>query len=56
MEKSVSEEFEFIRSKLEKIARLLTQMDPNSIVEASFMIGCLHNVCHENSLKYKEDV
>lgn len=50
---SASNEFEFIRHRLERVARLLTQMDPNSIVEASFVIGCLHTICSQNAIAFQ---
>lgn len=50
--KKASQEFEFIRNKLENIASL---MCTNNLIEASFMIGCLQNICHENSIKFKEE-
>ncbi len=56
--KTPTYEFNFMRQKLEKIARLLTQNDPSSIIEAAFMIGCLHTVCCENADRFasEEDI
>jgi transposase len=50
----VSKEFEFLRCKLERIARLLVESDSNT--EAAFMIGCLHSVCIENIKRFKDYV
>ena len=50
-----SKEFLFLRDKLERIAKLLTSQERSDIIEASFMIGCLHNVCHQNAMILKED-
>lgn len=54
IEKTPTEEFEFIREKLQRIARLLVDGEKASIVEAAFMIGCLHSVCNENIDKFKD--
>lgn len=43
--KHFADEFEFLRNKLEKIAALIIQ---KSYEEATFMIGCLHSVCHNH--------
>lgn len=54
MEKTPSDEFIFVRDKLEKIARLLVDGDTSNLREASFMIGCLHNVCHQNAITFQD--
>jgi hypothetical protein len=40
-------EFEFLRDNLKQIARLLIE---NHTIEAVFMIGCLHSICHQHAL------
>jgi hypothetical protein len=47
-------EFEFLREKLTNIARLLIQNNTNDLIEASFMIGCLHTICHEHSADFNK--
>jgi hypothetical protein len=54
LENTPSSEFIFIRDKLEKIARLIVDGEPTNLREAAFMIGCLHNVCHQNVLIFQE--
>ena len=54
MNKNASEEFAFIRDKLEKIASILVQDGEVSLKEACFLIGCLHNICNENSFSFKD--
>ena len=54
IDKTPSSEFEFIRDKLERIARLLVNGDDSNVIEVSFMIGCLHSVCNENIDKFKD--
>lgn len=54
--KTAAEEFEFLTGKLERIARLLVQLDHNSVTEAAFMIGCLHNICCQNAVIFKDKV
>lgn len=51
--KTASEEFEFLRTKLESVARLLVKHSEADLIEAGFMIGCLHSICHQNSLDFK---
>jgi hypothetical protein len=51
---NISKEFEFIRGKLEYIAKVLAKGDNNYLTEAAFLIGCLHSVCYYNSLTFKE--
>lgn len=43
-------EFEFLREKLKKIAGCLFHgtANPSELIEASFMVGCLHTICHEH--------
>jgi hypothetical protein len=52
--KKASEEFAFMRDKLRTIAGLLVKGEEGDIVEAAFMIGCLHNVCCENNIAFME--
>ena len=54
MNKEPAEEFIFIRDKLERIAHLVAHGNENTLREAIFMIGCLHNVCHENSILFQK--
>jgi hypothetical protein len=54
MKKTASEEFVFMRDKLEKIARSLTLGEQCDLIEAAFMIGCLHSVCIQNALDFRE--
>ena len=50
--KKASNEFIFLRDKLKEIARsLMTE----NYIEASFIIGCLHSVCHENALYFNDE-
>lgn len=49
-----TEEFTFVRDRLKKLAELLITLDSKNLMEAAFLVGCLHNVCHENSIKFKE--
>ncbi len=49
MSKEISDEFVFLRDKLERLASLLVK---GEIVEAAFVVGCLQNICHENAEKY----
>lgn len=51
----VAYEFLLIRDKLEKIVRLLVTQEVHDLMESMFLIGCLHNICHENFMKIKED-
>ena len=46
--KTPSSEFEFIKSKLEKVGRLLVSGNHSDHIEAAFLIGCLHTVCIQN--------
>ncbi len=48
---NVSEEFIFFREKLKKIAQL--HIETGSEREVAFMIGCLHSIAHENSIKFR---
>lgn len=48
-------EFEWIRDKLKKLAQLLTTQNQSDIIEASFIIGCLHSICHEHAEKIKKE-
>lgn len=48
MEKTASSEFMFLRDKLQKISLLIVNNEINDTIEAAFMLGCLHTVCHEN--------
>jgi hypothetical protein len=50
--KKASDEFLFLRDKLEKIARMLIDGTPEMIREASFSVGCLHNICHDNITRF----
>jgi hypothetical protein len=54
LNKTPSEEFNFMREKLHKIAQLLTNGTQPDLMEASFMIGCLHTICLENALLFAE--
>jgi hypothetical protein len=53
--KSASYEFEFIKVKLEKIASLLHDNVVSSQIEAAFIVGCLHIICHQNSIDFQGD-
>jgi len=53
--KPAHEEFDFLRDRLEKIASLLIKGEPQDIKQASFMVGCLHNVCCMNAMIYKTE-
>lgn len=53
--KKASVEFDFVREKLEKVARILVaSQESNALLEVSFIVGCLHNICHENALFFRE--
>ncbi len=52
--KKACEEFAFMRDKLRTIAGLLVRGEKCDIVEAAFMIGCLHNVCCEDAIAFME--
>jgi len=49
--KKASYEFEFLRDRLKKIAHLLLKEE---YIEVSFMLGCLHSICHDNIDHFKE--
>ena len=55
IKKTASDEFVFIRDRLHSIARLLVRGQPSDIVESAFMIGCLHTVCCEDAVLFKEE-
>jgi len=48
--KQLSDEYLFLREKLEKIASLIAG---DCKVEAAFMLGCLHSVCHNHHIEWK---
>ena len=52
MNNNCSEEFIFIRDKLKRVASLLITSEKGDVIEAAFMIGTLHTVCHENSIRF----
>jgi hypothetical protein len=41
--KQLADEFKFLRYKLEEIA---DSVSSKNYTKATFMIGCLHNICH----------
>lgn len=45
-------EFEFLREKLKNIARAVIQNNQSDLIEAAFMIGCLHSICHQHCLDF----
>jgi hypothetical protein len=47
-------EFTLIREELKTIAILMVSGKESDKIEAALKIGCLHNICHENSLKFKK--
>lgn len=49
--KTTAEEFIFLREKLKEIALCLKR---NDIVEAAFLVGCLHSICNENITRFEE--
>ncbi|CAB4133752.1 hypothetical protein UFOVP264_4 [uncultured Caudovirales phage] len=52
----VSQEFAFVRDKLKDIARLIVYKDPEYLIEAAFLLGCLHSVCCQHAGNFsKED-
>lgn len=54
--KFVSQEFSFIRDKLKDIARLMVNKEPEYLIEAAFLVGCLHAVCCQHAGNFsKED-
>ena len=53
-DKSVQQEFIFIRDKLQTIASLLLDNEKNSLVHAFFILGCLHEICHQNSMIFQD--
>lgn len=55
MNKSPDDEFLLVRDKLKKIATLLVEGNPASTIEAAFLVGCLHNICHQNSILFTPD-
>ncbi len=54
MKKNI-EEFIFLRDKLKEIA---VAINNEELIEASFLTGCLHSICHENALYFQglEDI
>lgn len=48
--KEMSEEFIFIRDKLQRIAKHIVD---NEFIEATFTIGCLHSICHQHAENLK---
>lgn len=54
-EKRLSEEFEFIRDRLEKMAKILVRGEKADLIEVGFLIGCLHSICHEHAQKLKAE-
>lgn len=50
--KTPSDEFVFLRDKIEKIGRLLIKGSSGDLIEASFMLGCLHSICDEDAIKF----
>ncbi len=42
----VAQEFAFLREKLREIAGHLTRSE---YVDAAFMVGCLHSICHNHT-------
>lgn len=49
---NAKDEFIFLRDKLKKIAVLLCSDKLEDKMETAFLVGCLHSICHENSLKF----
>ena len=47
---NVGEEFRFFRDKLKQIATLHIQTGNEN--EVAFLLGCLHSLAHENSIKF----
>jgi hypothetical protein len=43
----LANEFVFLREKLREIAGLVIK---NEHLEASFLIGCLHSICHNHAV------
>jgi hypothetical protein len=41
-------EFEFLREKIKQISRLLINHNTGDLIEAAFMAGCLHSICHQH--------
>jgi hypothetical protein len=54
MSTTPSEEFEFIRIKLEKVGRALVNGEQADLIEAAFMVGCLHTVCCHNVERFRD--
>lgn len=52
--KYVAGEFCFIRDKLKTIASLLTRKDTEYIIEAAFLVGCLHTICAEHAVNFNK--
>lgn len=46
MEK-LAQEFSFLRDKLKEIASFVVK---NELPEATFMLGCLHSICHNHAV------
>ena len=54
--KNASQEFEFLRDKLENVAKVFMEIDSRaSLVEVAFTLGCLQNICNDNYLFFKEE-
>lgn len=43
----LAHEFVFLREKIREIAHLVAG---NNNAEASFMLGCLHSICHNHAI------
>jgi len=43
----VAKDFVFLREKLSEIAGAVTR---NENIEAAFLIGCLHSICHQHAV------
>jgi hypothetical protein len=52
--KKASDEFAFIRDKLRKTASLLVTGEKSDMIEAAFLIGCLHSICCEDAIHFEE--
>jgi hypothetical protein len=53
--KFASKEFSFIGNKLQQIARLLIDNKEDYRIEAAFIIGCLHTICHDHSKQFLKE-
>jgi len=47
-------EFTFIREELKVIGILMVSGTESDKIEAAFKLGCLYNICHEHSIKFKK--